>query len=143
MPERVAVVVPYEGPVWAMENARSRLGQQLQNLGVAREESLTIFPTSPAHLRPIAAECKIGFLLSGRAPGLSKWPSPLQSVSIRPGRRLVAWVKGQGNFTGHSAYRTAAQVLKKQGLQWADGERYELKTRKQGREVVEHWIPVK
>ena len=131
-------VVPYRGTLWKMEAAREPVRAALEEQGVLPGPAFTWHTHSPKYLRPIAVECRIGYVVPAGTPELNG----ISVVHLNPGRRYIMWVQGKGNFTGGKAYKRAETLLKAQGLQPADGERYELRERVLRKYNVEHWIPV-
>jgi len=135
-----AALREYRGPMWRMESERRKIRLELERSGIAAGNAVTVFPSSPARLRLIAVECKIGFLLPGRdgLPAVSN----LRAETLRPGRRLQVRVNGRGNGTGNAAYRAAGRHLLPQKFKLGEGERVEVKIKSDRRAWVEHWIPV-
>ncbi|MEW6517641.1 MAG: hypothetical protein AB1439_12145 [candidate division FCPU426 bacterium] len=141
LPEVLAVVADYQGTLWGLEGKRETVRRALAERGWDDLNPITIYARTPLLMRPLRIECQVGFLPPLGYPVMGL-PGFLRTVKIAPGRRLVVRVAGWGNFTGNKAYRAAAKTLRPLGLKPGAGERYELKTIRNGRRVVEHWIPV-
>ncbi len=140
-PLQIAVAA-YQGPLWEMEKKRDQVKDLLKQQGLALGDPITVYATSPMHLRPLEVKNEVGYIL---ALGMVRSQS-FQDVSIKrisPGRRLVVAVKGHGDFTGLKAYKAAQRFLADKGLKPGEGERYEVKRMDdRGRRWTEHWIPV-
>jgi hypothetical protein len=141
LPEVSAVVTDYLGPLWGLESKREVVRRALAEAGWNESQPFTIYPDTPLRMRPLRVQCQVGYLLPLGYP-VRDLPEFLRVEKIAPGRRLLVRVLGQGNFTGNKAYRAAAKVLRPLGLKPGEGERYELKLMQNGKQLVEHWIPV-
>jgi hypothetical protein len=141
VPGRMTALAEYQGPLWGLDRARQAVNAALQRSGLETGEAITEFPGSPAHMRLVAVDCRVGYVVPMRAAE-AKLPAGIVAEKVTPQTRLVVRVLGGGDNTGFKAYRIAAGYLKKQGLRPGDGVRYEVKERQGKIETVVHWLPV-
>jgi hypothetical protein len=141
LPAVTAALVSYRGTILGMEKKRRIVEQALARLGLGGGTPITLFPESPFFMRPIDVTCRLGYLLpiSRQVEGL---PEPIALEQVDPGNCLVVRVRGHSNFTGNKAYKAALKVLRPLNLKPSTGEHYELKVNVEGKDFVEHWIPI-